>query len=244
MICSNSRGGVLEGRGEHLLHPVVDLLDHGEQVAPGLLQVLQLRRPGTRAVPPARRTPPGPAGSPCRADRAGAARLRPAAPARPGRRAWPAGRPRRRGTATSGPYSPISASASTPNSSAARAAICSSCIRRVARSISAPCALPTTVVEFVRQFADPGPDRLQLAVAPMAGLLGCLPLAVRIRRDFSIRASASLAPSATALADRGRPPPAACSWPSAAAWPAARPRPPMPARPPRPATPGAVPRRS
>ena len=29
---------------EHLLHPVVDLLDHGEQVAPGLAQVFQLGR--------------------------------------------------------------------------------------------------------------------------------------------------------------------------------------------------------
>src|ERR1700761_7769381 len=30
------------GGGEHLLHPVVDLLDHGEQVTAGLAQVFQL----------------------------------------------------------------------------------------------------------------------------------------------------------------------------------------------------------
>src|SRR6516162_10390027 len=34
--------GVGEGRREHLLDPVIDLFDHGEQVPPGLLQVLEL----------------------------------------------------------------------------------------------------------------------------------------------------------------------------------------------------------
>src|SRR5215472_17179333 len=34
--------GVGEGRREHLLDPVIDLFDHGEQVPPGLLEVLEL----------------------------------------------------------------------------------------------------------------------------------------------------------------------------------------------------------
>jgi hypothetical protein len=46
-------GGVGVCRGEHLLHPVVDLLDHGEQVTPGLAQVIQLG--GQERVPLAQR---------------------------------------------------------------------------------------------------------------------------------------------------------------------------------------------
>src|SRR5207244_5539809 len=41
------RSGV-SGR-EHLLYPVVDLLDHGEQVAPGLAEVIELG--GQEGVP-------------------------------------------------------------------------------------------------------------------------------------------------------------------------------------------------
>src|SRR4029077_20783736 len=42
-------GGVLEGGREHLLDPVVHLLDHGQQVAAGLLEVFELR--GEERVP-------------------------------------------------------------------------------------------------------------------------------------------------------------------------------------------------
>ena len=55
-------GRVVVGRGEDLLDPLVDLADDVEQVAAGLLQVLELLGEELRAAPRARRTPPAPAG--------------------------------------------------------------------------------------------------------------------------------------------------------------------------------------
>ncbi len=137
--------GVGERVGEHLLHPVVDLLDDGEQVPPGLAEVLEL---GLKE-----RVPLFQRGELLQRQRVDLPKLvklplrRVSALAldvpviRDGRLVLP----RQPGTGTSGPYSATRTSSSTANSSVALPSTCSSFIRRLARDTSAPWAALTTL---------------------------------------------------------------------------------------------------
>ena len=74
------------------------------------------------------------------------------------------------GTGTSGPYSATRASVSTANSSTARAAICSSCMRRVACAICTPWALLTTLSSSV---GGPGSGSWPPSARRPVSLLAC-----------------------------------------------------------------------
>ncbi len=140
--------GVGERVGKHLLHPVVDLLDHREQVTAGLAEILELG--DQERVPLFER---GELLERQRVDLAKLVKLAlglvgPMLLRRPGQTVAPAGHHQPAGTGTSGPYSPTSASTSTANSSDALASTCSSFICLLARATSVPCAVFDDLVEL------------------------------------------------------------------------------------------------
>ena len=175
--------GVLEGRGEDLLHPLVDLADDVEQVAPGRLEVLAAARRGTGGAPRARRTPPGRAGSPGPAGPGCARRRAAASPAPYATNGTGSGSTSRTssgaggdgGTSWCGPYSSTSAVGSTPWSSSAFSLQCLDAQPLLGAGHLVAVDAVGQPLQLGRELAGAAAQRGDLGVALGPGPLGRLP---------------------------------------------------------------------